>query len=116
MNLLLDSHALLWALHDPTKMRPGAVEAIRDRDLVCYSCGFGVGARVKGFAREAVAARRLARCRRRGRLSPSAHHRPRGAGQRRLPWHHADPFDRVLVAQAKEHGFTIATDDPDIPA
>jgi hypothetical protein len=37
MNLLLDSHALLWALHDPTKMRPEAVEAIRDRDLVCYS-------------------------------------------------------------------------------
>ena len=32
-----------------------------------------------------------------------------------LPWHHADPFDRVLVAQAREHGLTIATRDPLIP-
>jgi PIN domain nuclease of toxin-antitoxin system len=27
----------------------------------------------------------------------------------RLPRHHADPFDRLLVAQAREHGLTIAT-------
>lgn len=32
-----------------------------------------------------------------------------------LPWHHADPFDRVLVAQAVEHGLSIATRDPLIP-
>jgi PIN domain nuclease of toxin-antitoxin system len=30
----------------------------------------------------------------------------------RLPWHHADPFDRMLVAQAAEHGLAIATRDP----
>jgi PIN domain nuclease of toxin-antitoxin system len=29
----------------------------------------------------------------------------------RLPWHHADPLDRVLVAQATEHGLQIATRD-----
>jgi PIN domain nuclease of toxin-antitoxin system len=29
----------------------------------------------------------------------------------RLPWHHADPFDRVLVAQAMEHGLHVATRD-----
>lgn len=33
----------------------------------------------------------------------------------RLPWHHTDPFDRLLVAQAREHGLTIATRDPLIP-
>lgn len=30
----------------------------------------------------------------------------------RLPSHHADPFDRVLVAQAEGHGLAIATRDP----
>jgi PIN domain nuclease of toxin-antitoxin system len=29
-----------------------------------------------------------------------------------LPKHHADPFDRMLVAQAKTEGLTIATRDP----
>ncbi len=29
-----------------------------------------------------------------------------------LPWHHSDPFDRMLVAQALEHGLRIATRDP----
>lgn len=29
-----------------------------------------------------------------------------------LPWHHRDPFDRMLVAQAKEMGLTVVTRDP----
>ena len=30
---------------------------------------------------------------------------------RALPWHHRDPFDRLLVAHALESGLTIATRD-----
>ena len=29
-----------------------------------------------------------------------------------LPLHHRDPFDRLLVAQAKAEGFTVVTCDP----
>ena len=29
----------------------------------------------------------------------------------RLPWHHRDPFDRLLVAQALVEGFTLLTSD-----
>ncbi len=29
-----------------------------------------------------------------------------------LPNHHKDPFDRIIVAQALEHGMTIITHDP----
>jgi PIN domain nuclease of toxin-antitoxin system len=29
---------------------------------------------------------------------------------------HRDPFDRLLIAQAIQHGLTIATVDPDIAA
>jgi PIN domain nuclease of toxin-antitoxin system len=32
----------------------------------------------------------------------------------RLPGLHADPFDRMLVAQAIVHGMTMLTPDPDI--
>jgi PIN domain nuclease of toxin-antitoxin system len=30
---------------------------------------------------------------------------------RGLPWHHRDPFDRLLIAQALEGGYTIVTHD-----
>jgi len=30
---------------------------------------------------------------------------------RGLPWHHADPFDRLLIVQALEEGLTILTSD-----
>jgi PIN domain nuclease of toxin-antitoxin system len=33
----------------------------------------------------------------------------------RLPFHHRDPFDRILIAQALEEGLTILTSDSDIP-
>jgi len=30
---------------------------------------------------------------------------------RGLPWHHRDPFDRLLVAHAQEGGYTLVTHD-----
>ena len=35
-------------------------------------------------------------------------------GLRDLPWHHRDPFDRLLVAQSKSEGLTLVTRDPAI--
>jgi PIN domain nuclease of toxin-antitoxin system len=29
-----------------------------------------------------------------------------------LPWHHRDPFDRLLISQAKAEGLTVVTCDP----
>jgi PIN domain nuclease of toxin-antitoxin system len=113
MNLLLDSHALLWALHDPGRLRPGAAEAIRDeRRAVFYSAA-------SAWELELKAARGkltlpdgwLAAADRTGFL-----HLPVTAAEARasarLPWHHADPFDRLLIAQARAHGLTLATRDP----
>jgi PIN domain nuclease of toxin-antitoxin system len=31
---------------------------------------------------------------------------------RRLPMHHRDPFDRILIAQAAAEGLTVVTRDP----
>jgi PIN domain nuclease of toxin-antitoxin system len=35
---------------------------------------------------------------------------------RGLPWHHRDPFDRLLIANAVEQGFRAATRDEAIAA
>jgi PIN domain nuclease of toxin-antitoxin system len=42
-------------------------------------------------------------------VQPGKYH-ARAAG--RLPPHHGDPFDRMLVAQAQLKGLTIVTRDP----
>ncbi len=34
-----------------------------------------------------------------------------GAAVERLPWHHRDPFDRLLVAQASVEGAAIVSSD-----
>ena len=113
MNLLLDSHTLLWALHAPDRLRPEAAEAIRDpRRAVFYSAasawelelkaargkltlpeGWLDAAQATGFLHLPVTA---------AEARASAH----------LPWHHPDPFDRMLIAQALAHGLMLATRDP----
>jgi PIN domain nuclease of toxin-antitoxin system len=32
-----------------------------------------------------------------------------------LPWHHRDPFDRMLIAQSLSRGIPIMTEDPAFP-
>lgn len=34
----------------------------------------------------------------------------------KLPWHHRDPFDRLLVAQAQSEGLSLVTADPQLRA
>ena len=46
-------------------------------------------------------------------LSVTAAH---AAGVLGLPFHHADPFDRLLIAQATVESLTIATADPEFAA
>ncbi len=112
MNLLLDSHALLWALHDPGRMQREAVESIRDPNRAVFFSA------ASAWELELKAAK--------GKLTLPDHwlaaaveigflHLPVTAAEARasahLPWHHSDPFDRMLVAQARIEALPLATDD-----
>jgi PIN domain nuclease of toxin-antitoxin system len=39
-----------------------------------------------------------------------------GLGLAALPLHHRDPFDRLLISQARSEGLTIVTSDPHFEA
>ncbi|MBI4545343.1 MAG: type II toxin-antitoxin system VapC family toxin [Gemmatimonadetes bacterium] len=117
MNLLLDSHALLWALHDPGKLRSEAAEAIQDpARAVFFSAASAWELELKAAVGKLdLPGDWLAAAERSGFLQlPVTAAQARESA--RLPWHHRDPFDRVLVAQAREQGLGIATRDPIIPA
>ena len=36
-------------------------------------------------------------------------------GLSQLPFHHADPFDRVIISQARLRGFPVVTEDGEFP-
>lgn len=113
MNILLDSHSLLWVLYNPRQLKPAAARAITEpRNAVFYSAASAWELELKAAkGKLKVHATWLDAADRTG-----LRHLPVTAAEAQasawLPWHHSDPFDRLLVAQAQAHGLTIATRDP----
>lgn len=113
MNLLLDAHALLWSLHDPERLRAEAAELIRDPGrAVFFSAASAWELELKAAkGKLTLPDDWLSAAERTGFLELSVTAADARASAL-LPWHHADPFDRLLVAQAERHDLAIATRDP----
>ena len=117
MRLLVDAHAVIWAVDDPSKLGPQAATALQDpgNDLL-LSAGTVWEIAIKvGLSK----------------LSLSMSYREwmyrtitdlaltvlpitveYAEVQGSLPRHHGDPFDRLLVAQAKVENITLVSADP----
>lgn len=117
MNVLLDSHALLWALHDPERLSARAAEVIRDpRRAVFFSAASAWELELKAAKGKLTLPEAwLAAAEETGFLQIAVSAAVAQASAR-LPWHHNDPFDRMLVAHAVEHGLQVATRDSWIAA
>jgi len=115
MRLLLDTHLLLWALGDPTKLPAVARQGILDAtNEVLFSAASiweiaikaelgraDFGAKPEAIARAAMESGF-------DELPVRAQH---AALTARLPRHHRDPFDRLLVAQAMSEPARLLTVD-----
>lgn len=111
MTLLLDTHVVLWWLADAAALGATAREAIaRSEVLVSAASAWEIAIKralgklhAPAELAEALAAN--------GFLAlPVTVDHALGAGA--LPRHHGDPFDRMLVAQARAENLTIVTADP----
>jgi PIN domain nuclease of toxin-antitoxin system len=113
MKLLLDTHVFLWWLADDPALRPATQEAIGAPDADIYVSAVSVW---EVAIKIAV-----------GKLEPTpiplvdaivacgfqelpiyARHCALTVD---LPRHHGDPFDRLLVAQARSEDLTLVTND-----
>jgi PIN domain nuclease of toxin-antitoxin system len=115
MRFLVDTHAMLWALGEPSALSSAAREAISDpANLVVVSSASLWECAIKASI---------------GKLDlpedffdsiPEVGYEvlPIRISHlnvyRTLPVHHRDPFDRILVAQAKAEALTLITRDPEI--
>ena len=115
MRLLLDAHVVLWWLADADALDRRAREAIAAGDNwvgVSAATVWEIGIKralgkleAPGDLVGALVASHL------DPLSISVEHAEAAAA---LPRHHDDPFDRMLVAQARAEGLTVVTRDPRI--
>jgi PIN domain nuclease of toxin-antitoxin system len=116
MNLLLDTHTLIWWMDDDKRLGRRARALLRDpKNDVCISAASIWEVSIKTAL---------------GRLKINASFEESIEGEleqdfralpitfahafavQHLPLHHGDPFDRILVAQAQCENLTLLTSDP----
>ena len=111
MRLLLDTHVVLWELEGSQRVSRVAQEAIEQAtELVFSVVSFAeIGAK-SAIGRLSVPRDLREHVLRSGVqiLRLDADH---GLAVADLPMHHRDPFDRLLVAQARSEQLTIVTAD-----
>ncbi|MDX5985866.1 type II toxin-antitoxin system VapC family toxin [Sphingomonas echinoides] len=117
MRLLLDTHIALWAIGDPARLAPSAVRAIEQADDVAVSAVAIWEIAIKHALRrdrqdDILISGREARLRfveaGFSLLPITAAH---AEAVDDLPPLHADPFDRMLVAQARTEPMHLMTHD-----
>ena len=111
MRLLLDTHVVLWQLSGVQRLGVRASEAIASAAELAFSvvsfAEIGVKAAIGKLAvPDDLHAHVVGTGVRVLGLSPD-----HGLAVARLPLHHRDPFDRLLVAQARHEGLTLVTAD-----
>lgn len=115
MRYLLDTHVLLWWLTEPEKIHLKARSIIQDKsnDVFVSSASFWEIAIKNSIGRITMPHNLLEVVAIEGfKILPIMPDECIGVTD--LPLLHADPFDRLLVAQAKLHDFVIITRDAKI--
>jgi len=120
VNYLLDTHVLLWTLVDPDKV-PGAMRRLIEdsANRVCFSAASIWEIAIKhSLGRDdfPVEPRIIWKAARETGLEELAVTAEHSAGVDTLSWLHRDPFDRLLVAQARSAGMKLFSLDPEVNA
>jgi PIN domain nuclease of toxin-antitoxin system len=117
MRLLLDTQIVLWALARSTRLSAERYEDVTDPgNDVFVSAVSPWEIEIKRQSGKLRAPADILDALRRAEftaLPVSAQH---GVAAGRLPLHHGDPFDRMLVAQAQLERLTLVTRDPRLAA
>ena len=115
MNLLLDTHVLIW-WDEGRQLAANAQRAIADADSVYVSAASAWEVAIKIGLGRLRPSRTVEQATHESgflELPVTFRHAERVA---RLPTHHRDPFDRLLVAQAVTEGAVLLTADERLTA
>lgn len=117
MDLLLDTHTLIWVFSRDPRLSRAATEAIGDGNnivLVSAATAWEIAIekalgklKVPGNYQEGL---------QRYRFTPLSITTEHALAVEQLPLYHKDPFDRILIAQAQIERLTLVTRDPQMKA
>ena len=113
MNLLLDTHVFLWWIDDAPELGRAARDAIADPEaLVLISAASAWEIALKAaLGRIRIHPDDVGRGIDESGFTELPVRAEHGLAAGALPPHHRDPFDRMLVAQARHEGLTLVTRD-----
>jgi PIN domain nuclease of toxin-antitoxin system len=115
LNILLDTHVLLWWLDDNPALGEAARQAIADPEHLVFVSAVSIWEIVKKKSIGKLLIPddfpQILQEQPFHYLDMTVEHAFK-LGE--LPLHHRDPFDRLLVAQSLVEGLTLATGDSDI--
>ena len=115
MKLLLDTHVVLWWLDDSAELSDEIKDLLDTQPSVFVSAVSPWEIAVKQSTGRLPGPADLAERVRDSQFSSLPITAGHGVHAGRLPQHHKDPFDRMLVAQAQIEGMTLVTRDSWIP-
>ncbi len=116
MRLLLDTHVVLWELEGSRTLSPAAQEAIEQATDLLFSVVSFAEIGVKAAIGKLSVPRDLFEHVLQSGVQVLRLDAEHGLAVADLPMHHRDPFDRLLVAQARSENLTIITSDRRIAA
>jgi PIN domain nuclease of toxin-antitoxin system len=121
MRLLLDTQIFLWYISADPRLKADIRDAIRDQDNEVYLSVASVWEAVIKYALgklplPAAPADYQTQQREAHQIASVPVEEAAMAHLANLPPLHRDPFDRILVAQSLQHGFTLATVDDAVRA
>jgi PIN domain nuclease of toxin-antitoxin system len=115
VRLLLDTHAFLWWNADDAALGPVTRAAIADpANIVLVSAASVWEISRKRASGKLDAPGDVAEWIERNGFVALPIEAAHAAAAPELPRHHADPFDRMLVAQAALEGYTLVTRDAEV--
>lgn len=117
MNVLLDTHLLLWWLNDSDDLSGRAREIISSPGNTIFISAVTLWEiRLKQSLGKLTLPSGFEAAWADGSFEPLPLTAAHTCGIGGLPWHHRDPFDRMLVAQAVAEGLTFLTADRTLTA
>ncbi len=121
LDLLFDTHSFIWWADEPTKLSATALATLEDENNHLFLSDASIWEmQIKvqlGKMKLKLPLKDLIESQQRDNeveiLSITTKHI---LALDNLPFHHKDPFDRLLIAQSIVEGFTIVTVDSEFPA
>jgi PIN domain nuclease of toxin-antitoxin system len=111
LNLLLDTNVLLWWFADSPRLNEDARELITTSPMVYVSAATTWEIEIKRAIGKLKAPADLEEALFASHFVPLAITVAHSIAAAKLPRHHDDPFDRMLIAQADREGLTLLTSD-----